>query len=226
MIWIDELIAARGPTAFVDRPHQLFLTGDQVYADQPSPVLLPVLNHLARVLIGPEDAGLTPTGDRFAPVTLENFPPAFRGAIVRRSGGLTTSDGESHLISFGEFVAYYLLTWSPALWDLGALVWPEDFAAANVTMPEDWRVRFLFEDDRGIGPFSDAYTTFLEHLPDDAPRSGPDAQARSYFGQQLAYVADKYLVAGTAGVVDTALPPAAAARPSCARERAYLHGRG
>jgi hypothetical protein len=193
MIWVDELIAARGPTAFVDRPHQLFLTGDQIYADQPSAVLLPALNNLARLLVGPEDAGITPTGDRFEPVTLEIFPPAFRADVVHRSGGLSTSDGESHLISFGEFVAYYLLTWSPALWDaLGAQLWPDDFQAANVRMPEDWRVRFLFDDDRGIGDFSNAYAEFLKNLPDDAPRSGPDAHAQYYFEQLRAYVNDKY----------------------------------
>jgi len=192
MLWVDELIAARGPTAFVDRPHQLFLTGDQIYADQPSAVLLPVLTNLARLLVGPEDAGLSPTGDRFEPVTLELFPPAFRGEIVRRSAGFTTSDGESHLISYGEFVAYYLLTWSPALWDLGARLWPDDFNAANVVMPEDWRVWFLFDDSRGIGEFSEAYETFLENRPDDAPAAGANEHAQYYFEQKRAYVEDKY----------------------------------
>ena len=194
MLWIDELIAARGPTAFVDRPHQLFLTGDQIYADQPSAVLLPVLNHLARLLVGLEDTGLSPTGDLFAHVTLENFPPAFRGDIVRRSGGLTTSAGDSHLLSFGEFVAYYLLTWSPALWELGNDLWPADFTAANIVMPEDWRVRFLYDDDRGIGSFSDAYEEFLKNLPDDAPGrdASPDEHAQYYFKQRRDFVTDKY----------------------------------
>jgi hypothetical protein len=210
MVWVDELIAARGPAPIVDRPHQLFLTGDQIYADQPPAVLLPVLNDLARLLVGPEDAGLNPTGDLFAAVTLENFPPGFRGDIVRRSAGFTTSDGGSHLISFGEFVAYYLLTWSPALWEArrevpagevadptpgdGRDLWPDDFVPTDAAMPEDWRVRFLYRDDRGVGEFTEAYHTLLANLPGDAP--GPDApasdHARYFFEQQRAYLEDKF----------------------------------
>src|SRR5687767_5976559 len=43
MVWIDALIEARGPSPMVQRPHQLFLTGDQIYADQPPAPLLPAL---------------------------------------------------------------------------------------------------------------------------------------------------------------------------------------
>ena len=34
------------------RPHQLFLTGDQIYADDVSTVMLPMLNRLGNALIG------------------------------------------------------------------------------------------------------------------------------------------------------------------------------
>ena len=105
MLWVDTLIEHRGPSPMVERPHQLFLTGDRIYADQVSPELLPALNNLAQILVGKEELGADPGGTVFKPAMLEHFPPAFRGEIVRRSAAFTTSDGESHLLSFGEFVA-------------------------------------------------------------------------------------------------------------------------
>ena len=57
--WVDDLIlewrrgtaTASGLDANV-RPHQLFLTGDQIYADDVSSVMLPMLNRLSLKLIG------------------------------------------------------------------------------------------------------------------------------------------------------------------------------
>ena len=193
MLWIDTLIEQRGPVPFVDRPHQLILTGDQIYADQPAAVLLPALHHIARMLVGPEDVAADPTGNQFVPLTLEDFPPQFRADIVRRSGGLTTDDGESHLISFGEFIAYYLLAWSPELWDLE--LWPDDFARANVRMPEDWRVRFMFDDDRGSGEKSEAFRTLVANLPGGAVNletATDDDIAQYYFGQKLLWAEARY----------------------------------
>ncbi len=193
MVWVDALIEAKGPLRIAERPHQLILTGDQVYADQPPPSVLPALNHLARVLIGEEDLGAEPTGAVFELATLLNFPPAFRGDTVRRSAGFTTSSGESHLLSFGEFVAYYLLTWSPSLWALN--IWPDDFNPAAVEMPEDWRVRFIYTEDTGIGETTASFETLREYLPvADSP--GPEAPANEiaawYFQQVRNWIAHKY----------------------------------
>ena len=63
MLWVDALIDQRASLPqfrFAGRPHQLFLTGDQIYADSMSAVVLPVLNHVGRVLVGDEDLGLQP----------------------------------------------------------------------------------------------------------------------------------------------------------------------
>lgn len=74
MLWVDTLIEARGPVPMVEpmveRPHQLFLTGDEIYADQTPPALLPALNNLARVLVGDEELGADPTGTRYGSVVL------------------------------------------------------------------------------------------------------------------------------------------------------------
>jgi hypothetical protein len=59
MAWVDDLILEwrRGtPTATAldpnVRPHQLFLTGDQIYADDVSSVMLPMLNRVGIELVG------------------------------------------------------------------------------------------------------------------------------------------------------------------------------
>ncbi|HEU4694465.1 MAG TPA: DUF6603 domain-containing protein [Vicinamibacterales bacterium] len=213
MLWIDTLIEHRGPSPMVDRPHQLFLTGDQIYADQVSPELLPVLSNLAHVLVGSEELGADPSGIVFKPATLENFPPGFRADIVRRSAAFTTSSGGGHLLSFGEFVAYYLLAWSPALWDLEEKLWPDSFVPANVPMPEDWRIRFIYKEEpvdietQSEDNFTDAFKELLEQLPvEDTIRRSPEppksltppdeteltAIADWYFLQQRDWIESKY----------------------------------
>ena len=174
MVWIDALIEARGPSPLVQRPHQLFLTGDQIYADQPPPPLLPALNTLARMLVGEEELGAEPTGTVFKAATLENFPPGFRGDTVRRSAGFTTSAGD-HLLSFGEFVTYYLLTWSPELWKLD--LWPStdpidpsNFDPSKITVPQDWLIRFLYKEEP-----VDAETRFVRQLHRRVPDAARDA---------------------------------------------------
>jgi hypothetical protein len=203
MLWVDALIEARGPAPMVERPHQLFLTGDQIYADQAPATLLPALNNLARLLVGDEELGADPTGAVFRAATLGTFPPAFRGPIVKRSAGFTTSAGESHLLSFGEFVAYYLLTWSPELWTLD--LWPDDFKPSDVVMPEDWKIRFLYNDEpvdaetRSEDNFTDDYQTLLEQLPVDdtfrpspARNATPDEHADWYFQQKRDWYESKF----------------------------------
>ena len=61
MAWVDDLILEwrRGTSTATAldpnvRPHQLFLTGDQIYADDVSSTMLPMLNRLSLRLIGAE----------------------------------------------------------------------------------------------------------------------------------------------------------------------------
>jgi hypothetical protein len=213
MLWVDALIDARGPTPMVDRPHQLFLTGDQIYADQPPASVTPVLNTLARLLVGEEELGADPTGTAFKTATIENFPPAFRGDTVRRSGGFTMG-GRDHLLSFGEFAAYYLLTWSPALWELD--LWPADFDAAAIAAiepPTDWVIRFIYKrepvdaESRSEDNFTDDYKAVRETFPktledvdpnDPLPLRGepPEVHAAWYFLQVRDWIASKYWLPG------------------------------
>jgi hypothetical protein len=147
MVWMDDDIHEHlaDPRA---RPHQLFLGGDQIYADDVDSLLMFGLMDLGIELIGTNDGGpveqvlvdkimrrtnaspdpakphlsyveespTRPAPDRLLPIDKETFPAGQRLALTRRAAQFTSSDGSSHLISFGEFAAMYLLVWSNACW--------------------------------------------------------------------------------------------------------------
>lgn len=151
LAWIDELLESsvgdpRG------RIHQLFLGGDQIYADDVGRVMMPQVIQLGVELIGrdgPDGPAIErikvgqiqrlrvpnqpPDPDNPAgsyrdelpeetaeegdlPAGAEHFPPGNRLKLTQRSAQFTSSDGDNHLISFGEFAALYLMVWSPACW--------------------------------------------------------------------------------------------------------------
>ena len=61
MVWIDDLMRENADYSYKDplkRPHQLFLGGDQIYADDVAPLHLHMLIDLSKELIG------TARGDR------------------------------------------------------------------------------------------------------------------------------------------------------------------
>ncbi|MGH2614273.1 MAG: hypothetical protein ACRDJC_03460 [Thermomicrobiales bacterium] len=57
------------------------------------------------------------------PVGLAEFPAGRRRPIILRGAQMTTTDAESHVISFGEFAALYLTVWSNSCWPLAG-EWP------------------------------------------------------------------------------------------------------
>jgi hypothetical protein len=122
----------------VARPHQLFLTGDQIYADDLSRPLLHMLNNTAQTLMGateqiPFTDHSQPNGRDARAVDLVNFPVGRRLNLVLNEGGMTSSDGDSHLFSFGEFCAMYLFVWSNVAWgdQLDTLPKPEELPPAD-----------------------------------------------------------------------------------------------
>jgi hypothetical protein len=127
------------------RPQQLFLTGDQIYADDLAGALLPQLNAIGRELVG--FAETLPISNNEVEVSIANFPVMRRRRVVRDLARFTTTDGLHHLLSFGEYVALHLLSWSPRLWR--TLAEPDEVfvAAANVEdhhlqdwpAPAEWR---------------------------------------------------------------------------------------
>ncbi len=106
------------------RPHQLFLTGDQIYVDDVADSLLLMLMDASDTLLGWSE----PLPDV---KNTEELLPGKRNRLATNIAGLTASLNKlnrisnlakSHLLAFGEFLTMYLFAWSDILW-----VSPEDF---------------------------------------------------------------------------------------------------
>ena len=125
------------------RPHQLHLTGDQIYADDIATPFLPLVAAVGAELSGaqslpgfPPDprtggTGSTPVTGAGLPGTVANLPAMRRKWLLWQLAGFTGSDTQNHLITFPEFVAHYLLAWSPRVWRA-----VPTFAEAFATAPE------------------------------------------------------------------------------------------
>lgn len=142
LAWLDDLLRDHRTDAD-KRPAQLFLTGDQIYADDVAAPLLGMLQPLARDLLGFDEtvpmAGgvVAPGGPR---VAVKDLPPMRRGRLMAEVARFTSTDAASHLLGFGEFAAMYLAAWSPRVWrplaDRDALfteVSPANRAARHLT---------------------------------------------------------------------------------------------
>lgn len=115
---LDKMIERTRDDPFA-RPHQLFLTGDQVYADDVAMALLPQLTVAGNALLGAtEKVPLqTSTGTSTVEVTAANFPTTWRQELMTRQARFTSGAASSHVMSFGETCALYLFAWSNVLWD-------------------------------------------------------------------------------------------------------------
>lgn len=125
---LDCLIAAEAhnPQA---RPHQLLMTGDQIYGDDVADPLLWIATPLGDALLGWEERLPLDHSDANAPTDGLNWgarpkqlPAGQRARFATEQAGLTaglTGKEErttSHLLGFGEYCAAYLLAHSPACW--------------------------------------------------------------------------------------------------------------
>jgi len=110
--YIDDLDGA-----IEGRPHMLFLTGDQIYADDVAAALLPGLSALGIDLLDDVEAVPSPLDVNAPPlrVTGNVLPAGFRQRVTG-SAGFTSDWASSHLIGFGEFLAMYCVAWNPKLW--------------------------------------------------------------------------------------------------------------
>ncbi|MFN6501919.1 MAG: PhoD-like phosphatase [Nostoc sp. DedQUE01] len=114
---LDCLIEASANQA-QRRPHQLFLTGDQIYGDDVADPSLWVASTLGDALLGWEEQ--LPLGGMYC--TPKELLPGERAKVATNEAGLTaglhnkSEKVASHLLSLGEYYATYLLTWSPVCW--------------------------------------------------------------------------------------------------------------
>lgn len=161
--WLDDRIQA-GLSDLRIAPQQLFLTGDQIYADEVGGVLLPMLSELGREIVGPEK--LPVDGTPGVEVDTTHFPALRRQDAVRALGNFTSTSATSHLLSYGEFVAMYCAAWSPTVWrtlpSADSLFQPPP-ADAAVTKVTDWEAKYgdtqKWKDER-----LEAYTEEAERV--------------------------------------------------------------
>ncbi|MGZ5908559.1 MAG: hypothetical protein ACXWLB_01720 [Reyranella sp.] len=130
----DRLIgnAAANPAM---RPHQLLLTGDQIYADDVAPIMLLMLSDAAHVLLGWDEI-LPVASDHGGPATGTQLVPYLRRDILD-AAGFTSEDLDGHLMSLGEYVCMYLFVWSDVLWQPDALPTFQDLVNAGHTQITD-----------------------------------------------------------------------------------------
>lgn len=104
---LEQLQNNRGTAA---RPSQMFLTGDQIYADDVSPLLLDYLHRLRDHLGLSDDLEHIPAGkDVFRLGKLDA-----REWVTRAGLGFTSSAKSSHLLSLSEYLCMYLFAFSGA----------------------------------------------------------------------------------------------------------------
>ncbi len=106
------------------RPHMLFFTGDQIYADDVAAALLPGLNTLGIALISSDAAGVeqVPSPSAGGPFNVSTvvFPAGFRQRPLGLAG-FTSDAASNHLIGFGEWLAMYCIAWNPDVWPVLAV---------------------------------------------------------------------------------------------------------
>ncbi|WP_421657764.1 PhoD-like phosphatase [Leptothermofonsia sp. ETS-13] len=106
------------------RPHQVFLTGDQIYADDVADPLLWAASNLGDLLLGWHEK--LPAGPRESSdsryYTPRQLRPGERTEVATQQAGFTAglrnkrAKVNSHLLNLGEYYASYLLAWSPVCW--------------------------------------------------------------------------------------------------------------
>ena len=117
---LDPLIQQTANNA-PNRPHQLLLGGDQIYADDVAELLLLLLTDAGETLLGWNEtiSGVNKTASA--------LPPYFRTKPLQ-DAGFTSVDTRCHLMSLSEYLAMYLFVWSDVLW-------PTDPTAKSLTLP-------------------------------------------------------------------------------------------
>lgn len=105
------------PPSNRQRPHQLLLTGDQIYADDVATALGVAITEAAGLLLGWEEH--TP-GVNLA--TSFMTAPGWRSRFLDQAGFVEAPDvgsvdyAANHLLTFAEWCAMYVFAWSDALW--------------------------------------------------------------------------------------------------------------
>lgn len=103
------------------RPQQLFLTGDQIYADDVPGALLNYAGNTGGVeLVGQETVQIRKNNSdpiQTVEADIVNFPVFLRQNLMNEYAGFSSTDADCHLITFEEFCAVYLNYWNVRAWN-------------------------------------------------------------------------------------------------------------
>ncbi len=102
---------------FENRNNALFLTGDQIYADDVHSLLLPYLTHLGDALIGHlEQIPNLPSRNLNQAQSLNDNQSRAKFLKDYAKFSIGEDDGKNHLILLGEYFAMYCMAWNDNLW--------------------------------------------------------------------------------------------------------------
>lgn len=105
MIAVDKIINEKPD----GRPNYLFLGGDQIYADDVAQVILNRVFEFGKILIGREESipGLPKKAVQ------PSSRPYYLNNLLKT---LSSTHKNFHLLTFGDYIATYLLAWNGSLW--------------------------------------------------------------------------------------------------------------
>jgi hypothetical protein len=109
LVVADELIASSAED-LQKRPSVLFLTGDQIYADDVSDLLIQHLTQFGINLIGYEEE-ISGIDKKLSEIGIGE-----RQGLIQKHAKFTSDNADNHLLSFGEFSAMHLLAWNIENW--------------------------------------------------------------------------------------------------------------
>jgi hypothetical protein len=123
-----------------ERPSALFLTGDQIYADDIADPLLPMLTTIGAELMGEEFlddlSDIEPLLEK-EPYRAELDKIQGRQKICEELCKFTSKHAGNHLLRFCEFMAMYVMNWNPDLWEhfSDPILTKESSDSASLTNP-------------------------------------------------------------------------------------------
>ncbi|HEX7943933.1 MAG TPA: hypothetical protein VF495_04670 [Phenylobacterium sp.] len=146
------------------RPHQLFLTGDQIYADDVAGHLLLALTQASDLLLGWQET--LPfkliDSDPFRRITGPR--PANKSLPYTRKfdcvqAGFTSDVPFNHLLSLGEYICMYLFVWSDVLWTTAQLPTEADlraFIGSNILADRHAMNKYIAKEISGVSLFRES----------------------------------------------------------------------
>lgn len=162
---VADFILQKHLTNLNERPSALFLTGDQIYADDVADALIGPLIDLGFRLLGFEEKvpfpPNRPVPTREIPVRGLSAGQGLRGQLLKdvftpdKKDSLKLSTAKNHLLGFGEFAAMYLMAWNIAFWTEKLQPPDSKLEAMRKTLPAVRRVlanipTYMIMDDHEI----------------------------------------------------------------------------